>query len=92
MPFHLRRVGGLVIQRHYRTKDALGEEYIKYESVVRVPTNVMGETVLVADLAIQEVWLPQAEALFDVRVIILIQTHYLMAATHPEKCYSLHIF
>ena len=54
---------------------------------MREADSVADATALVADLAVQGVWLPQAEALFDVRVID--NGASLTAVTHLEKCYSL---
>ena len=42
---------------------------MKCESVMRETDSKTGTPALIADLAIRGVWLPQAEVLFDVRVI-----------------------
>ena len=69
------RKGGLVIQRHNEVRDALGDlaslvwNKVRREPVVREANYVTGSNALVADLGIRGVWLPQAEALFDIRVV-----------------------
>ena len=80
LPFNLPhalscRKGGLVIRRHNEIRDAFGDlaslvwNQVRREPVVK-ESDIENETpALIADLAIRGVWLPQAEALFDVRVI-----------------------
>ena len=69
------RKGGLVTHRHNEVRDTLGDlasliwSNVKREPIVREADNKVGTTALVADIAIRGVWMPQAEALFDVRVI-----------------------
>ena len=63
---------GLVTQRHNKVRDALGDlAALAYNDVIREPIVLEGnDTVpaLIADLGIRGVWLPQIEALFDIRV------------------------
>ena len=69
------RKGGLVIHRHNEVRDAIGDlasmvrSKVRREPIVRDADYSSGSTALVADLGIRGVWLPQAEALFDVRII-----------------------
>jgi len=64
--------GGLVTQRHSEVRDALGDlAALRYSKVVCEPIVCDGNEVfpaLIADLRVRGVWIPQAEALFDVRV------------------------
>ena len=66
--------GGLITQRH-EVRDALGDIVaVTYKEVVREPIvreadEARGIPALVADLGVRGVWQPQAEALFDVRVV-----------------------
>jgi len=64
--------GGLVTQRHNEIRDALGDlAALGYSEVVREPIECDGNEVspaLIANLGVRGVWIPQAEALFDVRV------------------------
>ena len=69
------RRGGLVTQRHNEVRDAFGDlaalawsQVIK-EPVVREASSLSRSPALVADLSVRGVWVPQAEALFDIRVI-----------------------
>ena len=69
------RKGGLVTQRHNEVRDAFGDlaslaysQVIK-EPVVREAHNSFNSPALVADLSVRGVWMPQSEALFDVRII-----------------------
>ena len=56
-------------------RDALGDiAALTYKEVVREPVvreadEAQGISALVADLGVRGVWQPQAEALFDVRVV-----------------------
>ena len=67
--------GGLVTQRHNEVRDALGDiAGMAYREVIREPivrdaNDSAGIPALVADLGVRGVWQPQAEALFDVRVV-----------------------
>jgi hypothetical protein len=68
------RFGGLVTQRHNEVRDTFGDlaslawgQVIK-EPIVRDANNSSDTPALVADLSIRGVWIPQAEALFDIRV------------------------
>ena len=69
------RRGGLVTQRHNEVRDAFGDlsslawnQVIK-EPVVRESSALFDSPALVADLSVRGVWVLQAEALFDIRVI-----------------------
>ena len=66
------RKGGLITQRHNEVRDALGDlAALAYKEVVREPIVCEGSEnspALIADLGVRGVWIPQAEALFDVRV------------------------
>ena len=68
------RKGGLVVQRHNEIRDAIGDlaalawGQVRRETVVVEAGDQHGET-LIADLCVRGVWLPQAEALFDIRVV-----------------------
>ena len=67
------RKGGLVTQRHHEVRDALGDlAALGYREVVREPIVCDGDKdspALIADLGVRGVWIPQGEALFDVRVV-----------------------
>ncbi len=69
------RKGGLVIRRHNEVRDAIGDlasqvwSKVQREPVVRDANYSNGDSALVADLGVRGVWIPQAEALFDVRVV-----------------------
>ena len=69
------RKGGLIIRRHNEVRDAVGDlssllwNQIKKEPVIREADDVIGSPALIGDLAIRGVWMPQVEALFDVRII-----------------------
>ena len=64
--------GGLVIQHHNEVRDALGDiaaltfREVIWEPVVRERTEE--SPALIADLGVRGVWVPQVQALFDVRV------------------------
>ena len=62
--------GGLVTQRHNEIRDVLGDlAALGYREVVRKPIVRNGDEsslALIADLGVRGVWIPQAEALFDV--------------------------
>jgi len=64
--------GGLVTQHHNEVRDVLGDlAALGYSEVVHEPVVCDGNEVspaLIADLGVRGVWIPQAEALFDVRV------------------------
>ena len=67
--------GGLIVQRHNKIRDAIGDlaamvwGQVRHEPIVSDSTiEPAGET-LVAYLSVRGVWLLQAEALFDVRVV-----------------------
>ena len=67
--------GGLVTQRHNEVRDAFGDlasiawNHVVKESVVREANNASHSPALVADLSVRGVWIPQSEALFDVRIV-----------------------
>ena len=69
------RKGGLVTQRHNEIRDALGDlsslawSQVKKEPIVKEADESSRSPALVADLSVRGVWVPQAEALFDVRVV-----------------------
>jgi len=62
----------LVTQHHNEVRDALGDlAAFGYSEVVHEPIVCDGNEVslaLIADLGVRGVWIPQAEALFNVRV------------------------
>jgi len=67
--------GGLIVQRHNEIRDAVGDlaamvwGQVRREPIISdAAVDPSGET-LVADLSVRGVWLPQAEALFDVRIV-----------------------
>ena len=72
--FLICRKGGLVVQCHNEIREAISDlvalawGQIRCETVVVVAGDQHGET-LIADLCARGVWLPQAEALLDIRVI-----------------------
>ena len=67
------RKGGLITLRHNEIRDSFGDlSALAWGQVIREP--VVKESsdtspALVADLAVRGVWVPQSEALFDVRVV-----------------------
>ena len=69
------RRGGLVTQRHNEVRDAFGElaalawNQVVKEPVVREANSLSHTPALVADLSVRGVWIPQVEALFDIRVV-----------------------
>ena len=72
--FLICRRGGLVVRRHNEIRDAIGDlaalawGQVRRETVVIEAEDQQSET-LIADLCVRGVWLPQAEALFDIRVV-----------------------
>ena len=70
----ISRKGGLVVQRNNEIRDAIGDlaalawGQVRRETVVVEAEDQHGET-LIADLCVRGVWLPQAEALFDICVV-----------------------
>ena len=69
------RRGGLVTQRHNEVRDAFGDlSSLAWNQVIKEPVGressaLSDSPALVADLSVRGVWVPQAEALFDIRVI-----------------------
>ena len=67
------RKGGLVTQRHNEVRDSLGDlAALGYRELVHEPIVCDGDNdspALIADLGVRGVWIPQGEALFDVRVV-----------------------
>ena len=64
------RKGGLVTQRHNKVRDALGDlAALAYKDVIHEPIVREGSNIVPADLGIIGVWLPQIEALFDIRIM-----------------------
>ena len=65
----------MIIQRHNEVRDAFGDlsalvwKQVRHEPVVKEADNGIGPQALIADLAVRGVWMPQVEALFDIRVI-----------------------
>ena len=72
--FLIYRKGGLIIQRHNEIRDAIGDLAalvwgpVRHEPIVKDAQDDSGE-VLIADLSVRGVWLPQSEVLFDIRII-----------------------
>ena len=67
--FLICRRGDFVVQHHNEIKDGtLAWGQMRREMVMIKAGDQHGET-LVADLCIHRVWQPQAEALFDIRVV-----------------------
>ena len=68
------RKGCLVVQRRSEIRDAIGDlaalawGQVRHETVVVEAGDQHSET-LIADLCVRGVQLPQAEALFDIRVV-----------------------
>ena len=69
------KVGGLVIQRHNEIRDCIGDiaaqvwTQIVRDPIVREAESQVGDSGLRLDLGVRGVWQPQAEALFDFKVI-----------------------
>ena len=69
------RKGGLVTQHHNEVRDAFGDlaalawSQVTREPIVCEACTSSNTTALVADLSVRGVWIPQAEALFDIRVV-----------------------
>ena len=69
------KVGGLVIQRHNEIRDCIGDiaaqvwTQVVREPIVREAETQVGDSGLRLDLGVRGVWQPQAEALFDFKVI-----------------------
>ena len=73
--FLICKKGGLITQRHNEIRDAVGDlaslvwGSVKREPVVKDTSDDDSGETLIADLCVRGVWLPQTEALFDIRVI-----------------------
>ena len=73
--FLICKKGDLITQHHNENRDAIGDlaalawGSVKREPVVKDISHDDSGEVLIADLCVWGVWLPQAEALFNVRVI-----------------------
>ena len=69
------KVGGLVIQRHNEIRDCVGDiaaqvwTQVVREPIVREAETQVDDSGLRLDLGVRGVWQPQAEALFDFKVI-----------------------
>ena len=69
------RKGALVTQCHNEIRDALGDysslawSQVKKEPIVKEANESSGSPALVADFSVRGVSVPQAEVLFDVRVV-----------------------
>ena len=70
------KVGGLLIQRHNEIRDCIGDiaspqvwTQVVREPIVREAERQVGDSGLRLDLGVRGVWQPQAEALFDFKVI-----------------------
>ena len=68
------RFGGLVVHRHNEVRDAIGDlASLVWGNVIREPVfceqSATSGGALVADLCVRGVWIPQAVALFDIRVV-----------------------
>ena len=68
------RFGGLVSRRHNEIRDAIGDlASLVWGNVVCEPVvcdkSSSSDGALVADLCVRSVWIPQSEALFDIRVV-----------------------
>ena len=90
------RMGGLVTQCHNEVRDTLGDlAALGYREVVREPKLCDGDNdspALIADLGVRGVWIPQGDALFDVRVVDTDATSYVnhsvstvLASAEEEK-------
>ena len=72
--FLICRKGGLVVQRHNKIRDAIGDlavlawGQVRHDTVVIEAGDQHSET-LIGHLCVRRVWLPQAEALFDIHVV-----------------------
>jgi hypothetical protein len=69
------RKGGLVTQRHNEVHDVFSDlssiawGQVLKEPVVREANIPTKSPALVADLSVRGVWIPQSEALFDIRIV-----------------------
>ena len=73
--FLISKKGGLITQCHNEIQDAIGDLLalvwgsVKCGRVIKDISHDDSGKVLIADLCVQGLWLPQAEVLFDVHVI-----------------------
>ena len=73
--FLICRKGGLITQRHNEVRDAIGDlaslvwSSVKHEPIVKNAHDGDSSEVLITDLCVRGVWLPQAEVLFDICII-----------------------
>ena len=64
----------MVIQHHIEVRDAIGDlasliwNHVRCEPIVREGDSETGTPALVSYLAVRSVWIPQTEALFEIRV------------------------
>ena len=85
------RKGGLVVQCHYEIRDAIGDlaalawGQVRCETVIVEAGDQHSET-LIAASCVCGVWLPQAEALFDIRVIDTVMPSHICAILPTEFC------
>ena len=65
----------MITHRHNEVRDAIGDlaslvwSSVKHEPIVKSVHDDNSNEVLIADLCVRGVWLPQAEALFDICII-----------------------
>ena len=68
------RFGGLVSRHHNEICDAIGDlaslvlSNVVRESVV-CDKSTLSNSALAVDLCVRDVWIPQSEALFDIRIV-----------------------
>uniref|UniRef100_A0A1X7UI80 Uncharacterized protein n=1 Tax=Amphimedon queenslandica TaxID=400682 RepID=A0A1X7UI80_AMPQE len=85
VPF-LHRKGGLVTRQHNEVRDAFGDlasmawSNVVKEPVVRDANCSTNTSALVVNLSVRGLWVPQSEALFDVRIV---DTDARFYSTHP---------
>jgi len=98
------RFGGLVSRRHNEVCDTFGDlASLVWSPVTKEPIvcdNSTGADTLIADLCVHEVWEPQTEALFDIRVVDTDARSYrahsphdvLSSAEGEKKCKNLQAY
>ena len=73
--FLIYKKGGLITQRHNEVWDTIWDlasvvwSSVKREPIVKNAHDDDSGEVLIADLCVRGVWLPQVEELFDIRII-----------------------